>query len=117
MVERANLSIDEQQSVDKITQVLLWNIMTNINKNTTWTIFSTHWDSLSSYYPTLSTSGHLDSGWDVEADQGQLALSPQVAKIKLCLTLILVGNIVVNQDLPGHLNINLNTNQILLIEY
>ena len=57
-----------------------------------------------------STSGHLDSCWNVEADQRELALSPQVAKIVLCLTLILGGNIVVNQNLPGHLNINLNTN-------
>ena len=55
----------------------------------------------------LSSSWWLDSSWDVETHEWQLALAPQGVDVILCLTLILPSQVVINQNLPCHLYINL----------
>merc|ERR1712029_601965 len=56
---------------------------------------------------THLSSGHLDPGWYVDADQGRLTRPPQVVDVKLCLALVL--EVVLHQHLPGHLHVNIRT--------
>ena len=60
----------------------------------------------------LSSSWWLDSSWDVETHEWQLALAPQGVDVILRLTLILPGQVVINQNLPCHLYINLEKNKL-----
>ena len=54
------------------------------------------------------SSGHLDPGWDGDADQGEVTLPLQGRQVKLSLARGL--EIGVSQHLPRDLDINLDSN-------
>ena len=59
------------------------------------------------------SSGHLDPGWDGDADQGEVTIPLKGGQVKLSLTRGL--EIGVSQNLPRDLDINLDSNIVLMI--
>ncbi len=58
------------------------------------------------------SSGHLDPGWDGDADQGEVTIPLKGGQVKLSLTRGL--EIGVSQNLPRDLDINLDSNIVLM---
>ena len=61
------------------------------------------------------SSGHLDPGWDGDADQGEVTLPLQGRQVKLSLARGL--EIGVSQHLPRDLDINLDSNIVFIMIY